>query len=232
MERKRSERRKTDKVISVNHDNCARCRSCVRKCRHQVLEMVSDEQGLHVEVAHPAQCTACGECLDVCRFNALQLVNKNDIFDDSETQNAEKEIEHRKIGFKKENKMKIFKHFIWRIPFYFLMVAVVIAVVMLLWNWLVPTLFGISAISFWQAAGLFILARILFGGWGRSFANKPPFNHHSRMHDKWMTMTDREREEFINRRRNHFFHGHFSGRQGFGRAGELNGCNEERGENK
>src|SRR6266567_8287304 len=39
-------------------------------------------------------------------------------------------------------------------------------VVMLLWNWLAPTLFGLRLITFWQAIGLLALCRILFGGFG------------------------------------------------------------------
>ena len=39
--------------------------------------------------------------------------------------------------------------------------------VKLLWNWLVPEIFGWRAISFWQAVGLLALCRILFGGFGR-----------------------------------------------------------------
>lgn len=38
------------------------------------------------------------------------------------------------------------------------------AVVMALWNWLVPSLFGLPAVTFWQALGLLALSRILFGG--------------------------------------------------------------------
>jgi hypothetical protein len=34
--------------------------------------------------------------------------------------------------------------------------------VMLLWNWLIPELFGLSEITFWQAIGLNILCTILF----------------------------------------------------------------------
>jgi hypothetical protein len=42
-------------------------------------------------------------------------------------------------------------------------------VVMSLWNWLMPTLFGWHVISYWQALGLLILSKILFGGFrGRS----------------------------------------------------------------
>ena len=39
-------------------------------------------------------------------------------------------------------------------------------VVMLLWNWLAPALFGLRLITFWQAIGLLALCRILFGGFG------------------------------------------------------------------
>jgi high-affinity Fe2+/Pb2+ permease len=34
--------------------------------------------------------------------------------------------------------------------------------VMLLWNWLMPEIFGLAAISYWQAWGLVLLAHILF----------------------------------------------------------------------
>ena len=39
-------------------------------------------------------------------------------------------------------------------------------VVKWLWNWLVPPLFGLPMISFWQALALLVLCRILFGGFG------------------------------------------------------------------
>ena len=35
-----------------------------------------------------------------------------------------------------------------------------------LWNWLLPPLFGLPAITFWQALGLLVLCRMLFGGFG------------------------------------------------------------------
>ena len=43
-------------------------------------------------------------------------------------------------------------------------------VVLHLWNWLLPALFGWRQITFWQAVGLLALCRILFGGVsGRGF---------------------------------------------------------------
>src|SRR2546429_1443972 len=35
---------------------------------------------------------------------------------------------------------------------------------MSLWNWLVPSLFHGPAVRYWQAVGLLLLSRILFGG--------------------------------------------------------------------
>ena len=39
--------------------------------------------------------------------------------------------------------------------------------VKLLWNGLLPPLFGLPPVTFWQALGLLVLCRILFGGMGR-----------------------------------------------------------------
>jgi hypothetical protein len=43
---------------------------------------------------------------------------------------------------------------------------------MLLWNWLMPTLFGLTTITFWQAVGLNILCVILFKGSNTSNSSK------------------------------------------------------------
>ena len=53
-------------------------------------------------------------------------------------------------------------------PAAILAIALFIAIggelVMRLWNWLLPNLFGFRMINFWQAVGLLALCRILFGG--------------------------------------------------------------------
>lgn len=48
-------------------------------------------------------------------------------------------------------------------------------VIMWLWNWLMPLLFGLREISYWPAVGIFVLAKILFGSVGSSngAATKP-----------------------------------------------------------
>jgi hypothetical protein len=56
-------------------------------------------------------------------------------------------------------------------------------VVQQLWNWLLPPIFGLREISFWQALGLLALCRILFGGFGG----------HRFTHSKHMTPEERER---------------------------------------
>jgi predicted membrane chloride channel (bestrophin family) len=35
-------------------------------------------------------------------------------------------------------------------------------VVMLLWNWIMPTVFGLKTLTYWQSWGLVLLAHILF----------------------------------------------------------------------
>jgi hypothetical protein len=67
-------------------------------------------------------------------------------------------------------------------------------VVMHLWNWLLPTLFGVRQINFWQTLGVLALSRILFGRWGCGgndrCKSKPPSD------EKWKKMTPEEREKF------------------------------------
>jgi hypothetical protein len=66
-------------------------------------------------------------------------------------------------------------------------------IVMRLWNWLLPPLFGWREITFWQAFGLLALCRILFGhhGWrgpGRS-------NFRNRIRERCGRGTPEEREK-------------------------------------
>jgi len=66
--------------------------------------------------------------------------------------------------------------------------------VMRLWNWLMPALFGWHLITFWQALGILVLSKILFGGFhGRSGRH---VNWRRRMMERWEKMTPEEREKF------------------------------------
>ena len=51
-------------------------------------------------------------------------------------------------------------------------------VVMLLWNWLMPTIFGLKTLTYWQAWGLLVLTSILFKGPGH--ANNPGHTENKR----------------------------------------------------
>lgn len=44
--------------------------------------------------------------------------------------------------------------------------------IMWLWNWLMPEIFGLTTIGYWQAIGLFALAKILLGNCGGSSSSK------------------------------------------------------------
>jgi hypothetical protein len=68
-------------------------------------------------------------------------------------------------------------------------------VVLHLWNWLTPALFGWRQVTFWQALGLLALCRILFGGFGgRGGGMRSSFRR--RMAERWDRMTPEERERF------------------------------------
>ena len=73
-------------------------------------------------------------------------------------------------------------------------VAALGAVVMGLWNALLPDLFGWHAIGFWQALGLLVLSKMLLGG----LRGGPGHRMHwrGRMRERWEHMTDEEREKF------------------------------------
>jgi uncharacterized membrane protein YraQ (UPF0718 family) len=49
--------------------------------------------------------------------------------------------------------------------------------VQMLWNWLMPPIFGLKAITFWQAFGLIVLAKLIFGSFGH--------HHDIHKHHKW-----------------------------------------------
>ena len=53
--------------------------------------------------------------------------------------------------------------------------------VMVLWNWLMPMIFGLGAVTYWQAFGLALLARLMLGPPGRPFM---PMAHGRKWADK------------------------------------------------
>jgi hypothetical protein len=103
------------------------------------------------------------------------------------------------------------KRMLWIAPLAIVAILLLIAiggeVVMRLWNWLLPTLFGWRQITFWQGVGILALCRILFGGFGHRGSVRS--NIRRRMAERWEHLTPEERERFRQG---------MSGRCGFGPA--------------
>ena len=72
-------------------------------------------------------------------------------------------------------------------------VVVFSAIVMFLWNALLPSLFHFPMITFPQALGLLILSKILFGGFR---GGGPRHQWKDKMKQRWMNMTPEEKEKF------------------------------------
>ena len=88
-----------------------------------------------------------------------------------------------------------------------LIIVVIIAfgfIVMGLWNWLMPAIFGLKTISYLQAFGLLILSWILFGG----LRGRPHLHWRHRIAEHWMNMTPEERDKFRQQMREHWGHHH------------------------
>ena len=101
--------------------------------------------------------------------------------------------------------------------------ALAIFVTMTLWNWIMPALFGLGMLTFFKAAGILLLAKILFGfrgysrfgGWGghghgrMSFAFVGMGHRHrysgnreewkQKMQEKWQSLSPEQREKFSSR---------------------------------
>ncbi|MDR1148026.1 MAG: hypothetical protein LBK66_05285 [Spirochaetaceae bacterium] len=114
----------------------------------------------------------------------------------------------------------LFKRALWAltgIGIFALISAVFTLAVMFLWNWLLPVIFDLPKINYIQAAGLFLLTRILFsgigitgGGFGHGrnrhekflFGNDPRRNNPFR--EKWLNMSEEERNDFLKHHHNIF----------------------------
>lgn len=82
-----------------------------------------------------------------------------------------------------------------RLLFVVVTASVLSFVTMVLWNWLMPSLFKLSTIDFWRALGIVVLSKILFG--------RLPSPLDSRGHwsgqriRRWQKMTPEERQKII-----------------------------------
>jgi Ca2+/H+ antiporter, TMEM165/GDT1 family len=75
-------------------------------------------------------------------------------------------------------------------------------IVMNLWNAILPAVIHVSAITFWQAVGLLLLSKILFGGFRGGWGGGRGRQWKERMNDKWQKMSPEERDQFKQEWRN------------------------------
>lgn len=72
------------------------------------------------------------------------------------------------------------------------------AIVMWLWNALLPDILGVSTVTYWQAMGILVLSKILFGNFGSGGRSKSSSKDKSKnsFRQKWANMDDEERIKF------------------------------------
>ena len=138
------------------------------------------------KINHPRLCSGCGKCIKVCPSEAITLAERTDN--------------------NKTYTTMIAKGFGFTLLF-LAAIAGFSVVTMFLWNALLPDIFGIACINFWQTLGLLALSRILFGGMGAGVMGLH-HHHHNSIHKKWAKMSNEQRREFIKKRINLGFGNH------------------------
>ena len=96
---------------------------------------------------------------------------------------------------RKHRLLRGLKFAVFAVPAAALFLAIFGWVVMSLWNWLMPAIVGWHAITYWQALGILVLSKILFGSF-RGGGGGPNRYWRRRMMERWARMTPEEREKF------------------------------------
>jgi len=81
-----------------------------------------------------------------------------------------------------------------------LVLALITGIVMYLWNHVMAAVTTVGQVNFWQALGLLVLSKILFGGFGGPRGRGGRWNND--MKEKWQQMTPEERTNFKQEWRN------------------------------
>ncbi|NCI48761.1 DUF3106 domain-containing protein [Sediminibacterium roseum] len=85
----------------------------------------------------------------------------------------------------------------------FLLIAALLSwIVMSLWNCVLVAVLGVSVISFWQAAGILLLSKILFGGFHKSGHWGRKREWREKWAEKMKNMSPEEREKIKQEWRN------------------------------
>ncbi len=89
-------------------------------------------------------------------------------------------------------------------------------IVMLLWNWLIPIIFNGPVVTFWQAAGLLLLSKIIFSG---IWKDHKPFDDkrsiwRKKFEEKLNNISEEEMEKFKSKFHSKWFrHGPFDAKK-------------------
>ncbi|MBO0929990.1 hypothetical protein [Fibrella aquatilis] len=97
------------------------------------------------------------------------------------------------------------KRFLWIPVFAAMACSLLVALIMYLWNTVLVAVVAVRPVTFWQAAGLFLLSRLLVGGWpggGRGRHGGGPA-----WRGKWQQMSDEDKRRFKEQFRAKFRHG-------------------------
>ena len=89
------------------------------------------------------------------------------------------------------------KKFIFFLPVVALIASALGFIVMYLWNWILPGVTHAGRLNFWQALGLLVLCRLLFGNFNKGGGGHNRFREKAMgMRSKWQSMNDEERAKF------------------------------------
>ena len=75
-------------------------------------------------------------------------------------------------------------------------------IIMSLWNAILPSVIHVSTITFWQALGIFVLSKLLFGGFSGGPGRRRDSKQRLAMMNKWQNMNPEEREKWKQEMRN------------------------------
>jgi hypothetical protein len=94
------------------------------------------------------------------------------------------------------NQSNKYKKFFFFFPMIIFGLSALSFIIMQLWNWLMPVIFKLPLINFWQAAGLFALSKILFSSFNFNGRQKRMGINNQMMKEKMMQMSEEERQQF------------------------------------
>ncbi|HKA37581.1 MAG TPA: hypothetical protein VKH43_12230 [Thermoanaerobaculia bacterium] len=92
-------------------------------------------------------------------------------------------------------KRRLVKMFFFVLPAFLILAALMVWAFSALWNGLMPEIFGLRTITYWQALGLIVLSWILFRGFRGPRMARGAWRYDMRR--RWERMTPAEREEFV-----------------------------------